>query len=356
MGKVWPSDSVAYHETTTALSNVVSLDESPVLEGLIYAGTDDGLLQVTEDGGKLWRPVEDFPGVPKWTYVSDVFASPRDASTVFVAFNNWQRGDYKPYLLKSTDRGRTFTNITGNLPDRHDVWTVVQDHVKGNLLFAGTEFGVYVSVDGGQRWAQLKGGMPVAQARDMTVQKRENDLVVATFGRGFYVLDDYSPLRELTPQSLNDDVHLYPLRDAYIYSQTGLAPAGTAGIGPMSGNWTAPNPPYGAVFTYSVNGNFGDDKLVLNITDDSGKQIRRLDLDKSSGVRRIAWNLRGEPAPAAAQQGRGGFGGGGGRGAGPVGTVVEPGRYRATVARVAGNTVTPIGAPQSFTVLPIELK
>jgi photosystem II stability/assembly factor-like uncharacterized protein len=356
MGKVWPSDSVAYHESTTALSNVVSLDESPVLEGLIYAGTDDGLLQVTEDGGKLWRPVEDFPGVPKWTYVSDVFASPRDASTVFVAFNNWQRGDYKPYLLKSTDRGRTFTNITGNLPDRHDVWTVVQDHVKGNLLFAGTEFGVYVSVDGGQRWAQLKGGMPVAQARDMTVQKRENDLVVATFGRGFYVLDDYSPLRELTPQSLNDDVHLYPLRDAYIYSQTGLAPAGTAGIGPMSGNWTAPNPPYGAVFTYSVNGNFGDDKLVLNITDDSGKQIRRLDLDKSSGVRRIAWNLRGEPAPAAAPQGRGGFGGGGGRGAGPVGTVVEPGRYRATVARVAGNTVTPIGAPQSFTVLPIELK
>src|SRR5947209_4566514 len=135
---------------------------------------------------------------------------------------------------------------------------------------------------GGQRWVQLKGGMPVAQARDMTVQKRENDLVVATFGRGFYVLDDYSALRELTPQSLNDEAHLYPLRDAYIYSQTGLAPAGTAGIGPMSGNWTAPNPPYGAVFTYSVNGSFGDDKLVLNITDDSGRPIRRLDLDKAS--------------------------------------------------------------------------
>src|SRR5262249_31223339 len=216
MGKVWPLDSVAYHESTTALSNVVSLDESPVLEGLIYGGTDDGLLQVTEDGGKSpWRRVEDFPGVPRWTYVSDVFASPRDAGTVFVAFNNWQRGDYKPYLLKSTDRGRTFTNITGNLPDRHDVWAVIQDHVNGNLLFAGTEFGVYFTADGGQGWTQLKGGMPVAQARDMTVQKRENDLVVATFGRGFYVLDDYSPLRELTPQTLNDDAHLYPLRDAY---------------------------------------------------------------------------------------------------------------------------------------------
>ena len=209
---------------------------------------------MTEDGGKTWRKTESFPGVPQYTYVSDVFASPRDADTVFVAFNNWQRGDYKPYLVKSTDRGRTFTNITGNLPDRHDVWAVIQDHVNGNLLFAGTEFGVFTSVDGGKQWLQLKGGMPVAQARDMTVQKREGDLVVATFGRGFYVLDDYSPLREMSPEALNEAAHLYPLRDAYQYSQTGLAPAGTAGIGPMSGNWTAENPPYGAVFTYSVHG------------------------------------------------------------------------------------------------------
>ena len=239
------------------------------------------------------------------------------------------------------------------------MWAVIQDHVQGNLLFAGTEFGVFVSLDGGQDWVQLTGGMPVAQARDMTVQKRENDLVVATFGRGFYVLDDYSPLRDLlSPQNLNEDAHLFPLRDAYIYSQTGLAPAGTAGIGPMSGNWTAPNPPYGAVFTYSVGGSLGDDKLVLTIADEAGKQIRRVDLDKAPGLRRYAWNLRGE-APAGARAGaRGGFGGGGGGGfgRGNVGPAVEPGHYRATIARVAGDKVTPIGAPQSFTVLPIELK
>jgi len=196
---------------------------------------------------------------------------------------------------------------------------------------------------------------PVAQARDMTVQKREGDLVVATFGRGFYVLDDYSPLRELAAQALTEEAHLYPLRDAYQFSQTGLAPAGTAGIGPMSGNWTAPNPPYGAVFTYSVNGGFGDDKLVLNITDDSGKQIRRLDLDKSPGLRRIAWNLRGETPPQnPADQGRG-FGGGGGRG-GNQAPPAAPGRYRATIARVAGDKVTPVGQGVSFSVLPIELK
>ena len=356
MGKVWPSDSVAYHESTTALSNIVSIDESPLLEGLIYVGTDDGLVQVTEDGGKNWRKVEQFPNVPQWTYVSDVFASPRDANTVFVALNNWQRGDYKPYLVTSTDRGRTWANITGNLPDRHDVWSVIQDHVNGNLLFAGTEFGVFTSVDGGQRWVQLKGGMPVIQVRDMTVQKRENDLVLGTFGRGFYVLDDYSPLRELAAQTLAENGRLYPMRDAYLYNQVGMAPAGTAGIGAMSGNWIAPNPPYGAVFTYSVNAAIpAEEKLVLTISDDTGKQVRRLDLDKSSGLRRIAWNLRGDPPPPSAAAPAGGQGGFGGR-AGNQGPIAAPGRYRAALGRLAGDKLTPIGAAQSFSVLPIELK
>ena len=358
MGKVWPAGSVAYHESTTALSNVVSLDESPLAEGLIYAGTDDGLLQVTEDGGKNWRKVEQFPGVPQYTYVSDVFASPRNSDTVFVALNNWQRGDYKPYLVRSTDRGRAWTNITGDLPDRHDLWSVVQDHENGSLLFAGTEFGLFVSVDAGAHWVQLKGGMPVAQVRDMTVQKRENDLVIATFGRGFYILDDYSALRDLTPQALAEDAHLFPLRDAWIFPQLGLAPAGTAGIGPMSGNWTAPNPPYGAVFTYSLKQALPSDaKLVLTIADESGKQVRRLDLDNAAGLKRIAWNLRADPPPPGQQpQGRGGAGGFGGRGGTPQGPPVAPGRYSATLGRMTGTTVTALGLPQSFQVLPIEMK
>jgi photosystem II stability/assembly factor-like uncharacterized protein len=354
MGKLWPAGSIARNTSTTALSNIVSLDESPLFEGLIYVGTDDGLVQVTEDGGKNWRRVEDFPGVPKWTYVTDVFASPRDANTVFATLNNWQRGDYKPYIVKSADRGRTWTNITGNLPDRHDVWSIIQDHVNGDLLFAGTEFGLFASFDGGTRWVQLKGGMPVIQVRDMTVQRRENDLVIATFGRGFYILDDYSALREISAGTLAEDARLFPLRDAPFFNLTGLAPAGTAGLGPLAGNWVAPNPPFGAVFTYSVGKELPSDaKLVLTITDETGKQVRRLDLDKAVGLRRVAWNLRGDaPAPATGAGGGPGQAAGGfaGFGRGQMVPPVPAGRYRATLGSLAGDQVTPIGQSQSFHV------
>jgi photosystem II stability/assembly factor-like uncharacterized protein len=345
MGKVWPAGSVALNVSTTALSNIVSLDESPLLEGLIWVGTDDGLVQVTEDGGKNWRKIEQFPGVPQYTYVSDAFASPRDANTVFVTLNNWQRGDYKPYIVKSADRGRTWTNITGNLPDRHDVYSVIQDHLNGDLLFAGTEFGLFFTVDGGRNWVQLKGGMPSIQVRDLTVQRRENDLVMATFGRGFYVLDDYSALRELTPQALAEEARLFPLRDAYSYSPTGLAPAGTAGLGPLSGNWIAPNPPTGAVFTYNVKQAVtGDAKLVLNIADEAGRQVRQIGLDNAAGVKRVAWDLRATPAAGAAQ---------GQRGAGGGAALAPAGRYTATLGKMVGDKVTPIGPAQSFRVVTI---
>ena len=231
----------------------MTIDESPLLEGLIYVGTDDGLVQVTEDGGKNWRKVEQFPGVPQWTYVTDVFASPRDADTVFVSLNNWQRGDYKPYIVKSTDRGRTWTNITGDLPAKHDVWSIIQDHVNGNLLFAGTEFGLFASVDGGQRWVQLKGGMPPAQVRDMTVQKRENDLVLATFGRGFYILDDYSALREITRGGAGRGRAALPAARRVLSSTCSASRRRAApGCRRCRACGGAENPPFGAVFTYHV--------------------------------------------------------------------------------------------------------
>jgi hypothetical protein len=230
--------------------------------------------------------------------------------------------------------------------------------VNGNLLFVGTEFALFASVDGGKQWVPMKGGMPPAQIRDIAVQRRENDLVLGTFGRGFYILDDYTALREITAETLAEEARLFPLRDAYLFNPLGLAPAGSAGLGPLSGLWTAPNPPYGAVFTYNVKQTLPTDTtLVVTITDDTGKQIRRLDLEKTAGLRRVAWNLRGETPTAPLGTGRGGgagqAGGFGGRG-GPQGTLVAPGTYRATLGRLTADTLTPIGPSQTFRVVQIQ--
>jgi hypothetical protein len=320
MGKVWPQGSIALHESTTALSNIVAISESPRWEDLLVVGTDDGLVQITEDGGRNWRKVEDFPGVPKYTYVTDVEASPIDANTIFVTLNNWQQGDYKPYIVKSTDRGRTWTNITGDLPDKRDVYTIAQDFVAPNLLFAGTEFGLYFTVDGGKKWVQLKGGMPPTQVRDLQLQKRETDVVMATFGRGFWILDDYSALREVSAQSMAEEARLYPTRDhAYAFQPWGVAQDGAAGLATLGGNFTMPNPPRGAAITYSVGANLPDDaQLVANVLDGAGNQVARVTLDKTVGFHRTMWSLAGTGGGGGGRGGGAGAGGGQapGRGAG----------------------------------------
>jgi hypothetical protein len=356
MGKVWPPESVAFNQATTTLSTITALDESPLLQGLILAGTDDGLVQITEDSGQSWRKIEQFPGVPDYTYVTDVYASPRDSNVVFVTLNNYLRGDFKPYVVRSNDRGRTWTSVAGDLPARSGAWSIVQDDLNPSLLFAGLEFGVYFTVDGGSHWVQLASGIPTVQARDLVIQRRENDLIVGTFGRGAFILDDYTALRAITAATLSEEATLYPLRDAYLFDTLTQVEA-------TWGDPTTPNPPYGAVFTYSVgHPPAGDARLVLTISDDAGKQVRRLELSKDAGVHRIAWDLRGE-APNTSSGGRGGRGaagtdaqegqavGGRGRQSGPP---AAPGRYRATIGKLIGDNLTAIGQPQSFLVVPLQ--
>ena len=355
MGKVWPEDAVQFNRATTRLSTITALDESPLLEGLIYVGTDDGLVQITEDGGKNWRKVEKFPTVAEYAYVTDVLASPREVNTVFATFNDWQRGNFKPYILKSADRGRTWSSISGDLPERSGAWSIVQDHVEGELLFAGLEFGVYFTIDGGRRWTQLKGGIPTSMARDLHIQRRETDLVVGTFGRGAYILDDYSPLRAITSQRLSSPAALLPLRDAYQYNQLNQQRAAW-------GNETTPNPPYGAQFTYYVGEPpAGDAKLAITIADDNGRQVRRIEVPKAQGIQRAAWNLNSDPPPQSQQeeQGRAGQAGRGagrgfGRGGPPQGPPVAPGRYRATLGTLSGDTFTALDDPQTFMVVPLS--
>jgi photosystem II stability/assembly factor-like uncharacterized protein len=354
MGKIWPPDSVAFNEATTRLSTITALDESPLLEGLIYVGTDDGLIQVTEDAGKTWRKVDPIQGVPEFTYVTDVQPSARDANTVFATFNDWNRGNFKPYVYKSTDRGRTWTAITGDLPPRSGAWSIVQDPVNANLLFVGVEWGLYASADGGQHWVKMS-GVPATQVRDVAIQRREGDLVAGTFGRGVFILDDYTALREMTPQSLAEKARLYPLRDAYQFNELNQMEASW-------GNTAAANPPYGALLTYSIGQGASDQKFAINIADNDGKQVRRLDLcggeETTPGLHRVAWDLRadtpGAPSRCAAGRGGGGFGGGGSFGRGGGNQQVALGRYTATIGTLSGDSFTAVGPTESFLVIALS--
>ena len=382
MGRVWSMDAVAKNTSTSLYGTIVSLSESPKQEGLIYAGTDDGLIQITEDGGASWRKAGPLPAVPDTAFVADIEASRTDANTVYAAINNHKAGDYKPYLIKSTDRGRTWTSISGNLPERGSVWTVVEDHVAGGLLFAGTEFGLYVTVDGGKRWTQMRGGLPTTQIRDIAIQQRENDLVVATFGRGFYILHDYTPLRTLAA-TVEQEAALLPVRDAKLF-----VPATPLGGGPKGSQgdalWTAANPAAGAVFTYYLKTELktrkarrqeaekalikkGEDvpvpswdslrvedreeapSMVLTVTDESGAVVRRLTGLVSAGYQRIVWDLRYPAADPVTGSTAGRFGGDDA----PVGPIAAPGTYRVQLAIRRDGIEQAMGSAETFRAVPL---
>jgi photosystem II stability/assembly factor-like uncharacterized protein len=385
MGRVWSVDAVAKNASTSFYGNIVSLAESPLKQGLLYAGTDDGLVQVTENGGQSWRRIEKFPGVPDNAYVSRLEPSPRDADTVYAAFDNHKMGDLRPYLLKSTDRGRAWTSIAGNLPARGSVYVVVEDPEKPGLLFAGTEFGVFFSPDGGKVWVKLGGGLPTIAVRDIAIQKREHDLVIATFGRGFYVLDDYRPLRFVTSASLARNA-VFPVRQAWMFVAS--TPYGWRGKG-FQGDafYSADNPAFGAVFTYYLEDALqsrraarqarekttaregrpvgypswealrAEDReeppaVVLTVTDEDGNVVRRLSGPTGGGFHRVAWDLRYPPAdPATAEPFA--YSDDDLFSSPPIGPMVSPGTYRVSIAAQVDGQSTPIGDPQTFQASPL---
>ena len=203
MGRVQSWDNAWDVSAMSVYNTITSIAVSPLDDGLIYAGTDDGLIHVTEDGGTEWRRIEvgSIPGIPATSFVNNLVADLHDADVVYAALDNHKFGDLSPYLVKSSDRGQTWESIQGNLPDRTLVWRLVQDHVRESLLFAATEFGLYFTVDGGTNWTKIASDATIS-FRDVTIQRRENDLVGASFGRGFFILDDYAPLREISEDVL----------------------------------------------------------------------------------------------------------------------------------------------------------
>ena len=327
MGRNWEMDAVHKNKSTSDYGNIVSLTESILEEGLIYVGTDDGLIQVTDDGGANWRKIESFPGVPANTYVSDLEASRFDVDTVYATFDNHKQGDFAPYVLVSRNRGGSWTSIRGDLPDRQVAYSMIQDHEKPELLFIGTELGLFVTLDEGTHWHQVKGGLPTIQVRDLDIQRDWNDLALATFGRGFYILDDYTSLRGLSEERLADtEVILFPTRDVLLYIEQA-----DRVIERGHGFWNAKNPPYGAVFTYWLRDGLktkqelrieAEDKardeetaapvatlaelreedlevepsLFLVVRDNQGSIVRRVKAGDEAGLQRVAWDLRLAPA------------------------------------------------------------
>jgi len=381
MGRVWEPDAVAKNQSTSFYGNIVALSESPKKEGLIYVGTDDGLIQVTADGGANWTKYDKFAGIPETTYVSRLAASRHDANTVYASFDNHKNEDFKPYLLRSTDAGKTWTSIAGNLPENGPVLAFAEDTVNANLLFAGTEFGAFFTVDGGSHWVQLKGGLPTIAVRDMVIQAREGDLVIATFGRGFYVLDDISALRQIKAESLEQSAAMFPVKDSLLYIER--HPLG----GPKKGFqgdafYTADNPPYGAVFTaylkeklktkkekrqdaekeaakknqtlpYPTNDELRAEaeepkpEVYFVVYDESGAPIRRVEGGIESGFQRAAWDLR-YSAPSLRESTEEGedF-----APAGTQGPLVISGTYRVQMFQKVGGTVSELGSAQSFKVV-----
>ena len=255
MDKVWSIDAVAKNNSTSIYGNIVSLTESPVKENLLYTGTDDGLIQVTEDAGVNWKKTETFPGIPEFTYVNYLLASRHDENTVYAVFNNHKNGDFKPYVLKSNNKGKSWTAISSDLPVKGSVYCIAEDHIDPNLLFVGTEFGLFFSANAGKNWTQLKNGIPTVGIRDIDIQERENDLVLASFGRGFYILDDYSPLRTANQIIAKKEAHIFPIKDAWMYVES--MPLGIRGKGFLgSSYYTAPNPEFGATLTYYLKNDY----------------------------------------------------------------------------------------------------
>jgi photosystem II stability/assembly factor-like uncharacterized protein len=385
MDRQWSATAPWDFIAMSAYNTITSLAESPLQEGLLWAGTDDGLLQVSNDGGESWKaiPVGDLPGVPDSAFVNDIKADLFDADTVYVCLDNHKYGDFKPYLLKSTNRGRSWTSLAGDLPDRHLVWRLVQDHVDKDLLFLATEFGIFFTVDGGATWTKLEGGLPTISFRDIAIQRRENDLVGASFGRSFYVLDDYTALRHVDDSVMEQEATLFPVRKALWYKQR--RPLGQGGQASQGASFfVADNPPFGAVFTYYLadglqsleeqrrerekklekewkdTPHVGFDELererrqpkasiLLTVRDADGNVVRTVLGPTKPGFHRVAWDLSYPTTNAIEKIRNERWGGGPNRG--DSGFMAPPGTYAVTLAKKVDGEVTVLAGPLEFEVV-----
>ncbi|MBS4029417.1 MAG: glycosyl hydrolase [Ignavibacteriales bacterium] len=374
MGKLWSVDAINRHGNTAAWGNLSQVSESPKKENLIYVGTDDGLIQLKDGEASEWKKIEKISGIPELAYVTVVSASQHDENIVYAAFDNHQQGDFRPYLLKSADKGKSWKMISNNLPENGSVKSFAEDHLDANLIFAGTEYGIFFSYNGGKIWTQLKSGLPTIPVKDIAIQKRENDLVLATFGRGFYVLDNYSPLRTANPELLEKEAHIFPIKDALMFHQSDPLTGDDQG---WQGDnfYHASNPAFGATIYYSIKDDWKSKKqnrkdeekeaekkkseikipsydesrnevdeeaktIMFTIRDESGNIVRKLKGENSSGINRLVWDLRFpsiEPVnSSSSDDGKN------------SGWFAMPGKYSITLSKRVDGVETQIAGPVEF--------
>jgi photosystem II stability/assembly factor-like uncharacterized protein len=366
MGEVQPPEAVDKNLYTSTYGTAVSFTESPLVEGLLYVGTDDGLIHVTDDGGQNWRKIDALPGIPHKTYVSDLEASRHDPDRVYATFDNHKAGDFTPYILRSDDRGATWEAISGDLPSRDTAYAIAEDHVLEDLLFVGTEFGAHWTLTGGDSWHKIK-GLPTIAVRDLEIQRRENDLVMATFGRSFYIFDDYELMRQVDSQTLKHDAHIFPIEDARLYTTRGR---GTGSQGQTF--YSAKNPAYGAVMNYHIKDELpksikdqrkakakadpsyyptidelrAEDEEQPNamrivIRDADGTIVSRMSASGAKGMHQATWDMRIQ-------------------GAGPIsggrGYTASEGSYVAEIVKVVDGVTTRIGEPREFRVVALNTR
>ncbi|MDH3903404.1 MAG: hypothetical protein OES90_09310, partial [Xanthomonadales bacterium] len=383
-GRVWSVDDMHDNGAMSKYSTITSISESPVTEGVLYTGSDDGLIYATSDGGANWQRAESLPGLPERVFINDLEASLYDADTVFAIADAHKTGDFSPYVFVSANQGRKWRSISGDLPDGTIVWAIQQDHENENLLFLGTEYGVYFSVNGGVNWHKMAGA-PTVAFRDLKLQRRDNDIVGATFGRGIYILDDYSALRTMANESFGNAATLFPVRDAWWYIPS--APSQATGMPTLgSDSFRTANPEFGASFTYYLDKSFESSKLarqaeeksqrkagkdiafpgwdrlaaesldteprvMILVSDSQDEPVRWIEASAKKGTHRVSWDLR-LPAPDAIDLTTPEF-------VPPwadasPGPLVAPGVYSARLFALSDGEVLPLGEAQSFNVKPVR--
>ncbi len=380
MDRYWGIDAVEKDVSTSLYGTAVSLAESPLKDGFLCVGTNDGALNITENGGKTWSKIRKIGDAPEFTFISDIEMSNFDENVIYVTLNNHKNFDFKPYIFKSTDKGKTWKSIAGKLPANQPLHTVKQDFKKPEMLFLGSEFGLYLTLDEGKQWIKMKSGLPTIPVRDITTQKNEEDLVIATFGRGFYILDDYSPLRNIQVDAKKDFV-LFDPKDAQLYVEKDRGGYGFGSVIHFDSNEA-----FGARFTYYIKDEIKTLKqkrsekekdliknkskipipsldelrkeaeevapyLVFIIKDAKGTEIRKLNTAIATGINRMTWDLRySAPDPLGTTNGKFDNSSTGGKG-----LLVAEGNYSVSVLRWANSKFDTLALDKVFKVKSLNI-